>query len=267
MQRFVLFSLFGYEDAVLHDGSLKFLSDEEAYLPDLIETVGIEEADYLDQGITRTTTDVDPEHRKNIAAARSVAERLIHYIWDCDRMGPDGMATTVANHRPQDAIADIHYPMHGIICVDRVAMGQPLADFLNDKFTQEPSRYPRDKGWHAEVVHSEVAGADGERLSGKPITTNHPWLRYKDTKILDTDCARILIVIGMGREGLDNPYCGVYGLTSQIQSIVFIVQATIGRTLRAVTSRMGTPEGREVIPRPSSSARYATIYYTRCRTK
>ena len=232
LNQFVLLSLYGYQEAIDYDGSLKYLTEEETFLPEIIETVGFEEADVLRQGTTETIQTIDPQHIKNVIPARTIAERVIHYLQDCDHLDT---RTRAARHRPDHAIPDIAYPMHAIICIDRVTTANALASFLNDKFLSNQQLYPRARGWYAEVVHSDREDTAGKRMRGKPITPNHPWLRcYKAGGILDSQCARILIVIGMGREGLNNPYCGVYGLTSHIASAVFIVQATIGRTLRAV---------------------------------
>jgi type III restriction/modification enzyme restriction subunit len=243
INRFVLVSLFRYQDAVEYDGSLKYVSDDGEWWPELLEIVGIEEADVLEQGRTRTTTAIEPEHIKNIAPVRTVAERVVLYMRDCDFMVPH----EAARHRRLGAVPDLLYPMHAIICVDRVSMARALAKFLNDKFAHDPGQYPQEKGWHAEVIHSWYDDNAGQRSRGQRMHPEHAWLRcYKQGGVLDVACSRVLIVVGMGREGLNNPFCGVYGLTSHVNSAIFIVQATLGRTLRSVTEDVYIGQEREL---------------------
>ncbi len=52
--------------------------------------------------------------------------------------------------------------------------------------------------------------------------------------VLNADCARFLVAVGIGREGANNPYCGVVGIACSSRSVIEMVQRALGRQIRAV---------------------------------
>ena len=118
----------------------------------------------------------------------------------------------------------------------------PFADLLmrttNEALDKQRKRFPRAKGWYAEVVHCEGEEPDGRPRPDKPLLPGHSWLRASVTPgyRLDSQCARIVFVVGMGREGVNNPLCGVVATTSSSASQVEVVQRYLGREMRSVVA-------------------------------
>jgi hypothetical protein len=122
-----------------------------------------------------------------------------------------------APHRETyDCEVSVNYPIHALIGCDNVRFANHLARTINDLFNKDRKRFPREKGWQAEVVHCEGEEPDGSKRPDQPLDIDHPWLRAKNLPgyRLDRSCSRILLVVGMGREGVNNPLCGIFGITS-----------------------------------------------------
>jgi hypothetical protein len=243
LRRCVLFSLYDYDSANLYDNSLKFASDSEDVWAELVEEIGISDAELMRGGDSfHTDKTDDPYYAKAIAPAKSVAERVVNYVYDCDslcegtrRVGA-GMAA-LARHRPEGAMPSLVYPIHALIRVDTIQAAEVICDTLNHKFEADRERYPLEQGYQALVVRSDVEDdGSGSRSKGKKLTPDHPWMWSKrNGGSLSSDCARFLIVVGMGREGVNNPLCGVIGVGCSSTSIPEHVQRTIGRQARANT--------------------------------
>ena len=145
----------------------------------------------------------------------------------------------VAPHRdPTRTALNGLYPAHPLIVCDNVAIAKALCANTNRLFEQDPVTYPRHEGWHAEVVHTDALDvATGKRVPGKPLTPQHPWMRSKAIGYrMDASCSRVLFVVGIGREGVNNPACGPVGIATPQGSIVEIIQRALGRQLRSIIS-------------------------------
>lgn len=229
VRRFVLFSAYDYQDAVTYDQSLKFVSNDQKHWRDLVEVIDIEGAEVLLAGQEIPVEDSSsPDYHKNLVPARSVIERVVLYVKDCDKP----QSTVPAPHRTPDVLATLQYPVHALIVADSIPSALMLQSLLNDKFQQDEYSYPRNMGFRAEVVHSERGKVNGEWIEAKPLTPSHPWMRYKNTGKLDAQCSRFLVVVGIGREGVNNPACAVVGQAAATNSVVEVVQRMIGRQLR-----------------------------------
>jgi hypothetical protein len=230
LRSFVLVSLYDYDDANANDHSLKYLSDDANERSKFIEIIGIDEAEILSGEQTSTTTSAEgPWYPKNAAPAKSVAERVVSYVHDCDQ---EDLATAVlAPHRRGIGTPTLWYPMHAMIRAEGIKIGNALCDSLNEMFRQNRNRYPAEKGYRAELVCSE-----SEEIKGAKLHPKHPWMWAKNNGgILSRNAARFLVVVGMGREGVDNPYCGVVGLACFVESVIEQAQRSLGRELRAPT--------------------------------
>jgi hypothetical protein len=274
-----MFSLYDYQAANLNDGSLKYLSTAEADLVNIVEEVGIEDAVIREGLAERTVHDVnDPAYKYALAANKTVAERVVSYVQHCDLMEPSRdpaeppslfsrmpspfgdlaspLFTEAAKHRvetPGGVSVDIWYPMHAMIVVDGVQMAEHVCEQLNHMFNVDRKQFPLAKGYRAEVVRSDFETIDGSWQKAKPLTTDHPWMMYKNHGVLQMRkdgktvyACRFLVAIGIGREGVNNKFNGVIGVGKQCDSLVEVVQRWLGRQLRAVSER--SPDGRLHVP-------------------
>jgi hypothetical protein len=239
---FALVGEYTYQDADFNDGSMKFLS------PDCVDTVLMRDADILSGGVQRTITDVSEGgyDARSLVTVRQIATRVIRAM---ERM--DGcLVGTFAEHRdPSRVAADLLYPAHAMIRVADRATAEMLVKILDAFFAKNSATFKRSGGWGADYV---LTGDD--EIKGKKLTPDHAWMRaYRKgidprtgTYSCDRDCIRILVVVGMGREGVSNPLCNVVGLADDVGSVTASAQ-NIGRGLRAVTWIDGNGE-RHVSP-------------------
>jgi hypothetical protein len=132
---------------------------------------------------------------------------------------------------------DLTYPRHAIVYFENIAAAEDAATTQNQRFEANRQKFPRNKGWHVEIVHS---GSDNGKIKPKPLARPnghdpHPWMRaYRNRGKLDARCARILYCVGMAREGVNNPLCGLTGVACRIRSLVWATQGPIGRQGRSV---------------------------------
>src|SRR5580765_1391852 len=240
LRRMVAINIFSYQDADVGDRSLKFLSTLD--VGRFVRELDIEFADTL-HGQIRAVVD---GYEKNIEPAKAIVDAVI-----AEMKYRDGLQISherMAQHRDGlGAEIGIHYPAHPMIVCDWVRFGEILCAHANLTFEKNRSAYPREKGYHAEIVHTESDEPGGKRPH-KPLDADrHPWLRYKNTKVLDEKCSRLLFVSGMGREGLNNPACGPIGQASTRKSLVEKVQRGLGRQSRAITAKT-EPDGKLIVP-------------------
>jgi hypothetical protein len=235
LKTFVLFSLYDYDEANTHDHSLKYLSADTKEFAYHVEELTIQEADILIQGQAATTTETDDEwYKKNIVPAFSVAAGCVRYVHHCDRISRT--SAELAPHREPVAhfLPSYHYPMHALIKVDSIEIGRHVVDALNAMFGKNPLEYPPEKGYAANLVSTDAEPGRAEWLTPK-----HPWMISKNLGgKLNVHCARFLVVVGMAREGVDNPLCGCCGLACATDSIIEIVQRILGRQGRANIVRL-----------------------------
>lgn len=237
-------SIYDYDDANANDGSLKFISDKLQYRSDIIDVIGITDATIKLGDRTRSTHTTDEEgYSQSLVAAKSVLERTIRRMVEMDQRHTAQFADdfkcalhrVVGTYKP-----DYVYRLCGMVVVDTVQKARELCKYANEMFDRDRETYPLEAGYRAEYVCSEdVVG------TRRPLTPKHPWMLMKRTGGLTTDpetgehAARLLVVVGIGREGVDNPYCGVVGIACKTLSLIELVQRPIGRQLRAMVRRVG----------------------------
>ncbi len=246
IKQFVTFSLYDYDAASTNDQSVKLLvpPDKPAFAS-IYEEIDIIEAVMHRAGHeSKTTTTQEDGYALNIRPAISVAEGVVRYIKECDSNFLEGFGLIrheAASHRDASSVTpDLIYPVHALIQAETIEIGQTICLHLNRMFDAERSRYPLCDGYHCEIVRSDIAETDDDGKSrnnkGKKLKTDHAWMQAKHNDgQLTPGSARFIVVIGIGREGVNNPLCGIVGLARSIHSRVDIIQRAIGRQLRAFT--------------------------------
>ncbi len=236
--RMVGLTVYGYDQANRVDRGLKWLDNNPELFREFVREIGITEARLIEYGERTTTQDASKEgYGKNIEPAKSVVRGVIEEMKRRDQLVVE--VETIAPHRdPAGTEKAGLYPSHGMVVCDSIAAAKELCRNTNELFERDPYNYPIAEGWRAEVVHTDALDGEGGRLVGKPLTQNHPWLRAKGQGYrLDAKCARLLFVVGIGREGVNNPPCGPVGVAASLGSVVEWVQRALGRQLRAVVAR------------------------------
>ena len=247
---------FGYQDASEQDRSVKWL--DAANWRRHITVADLQSATMLSQGVVATRNDTNsPGYNKNFEPAKSVAWEVIRYMEGCDDITKlDPKNWRAAPHRQDDCEVSVLYPIHAMIGCDNVPFANLLVQTINAFFEANRHRFPRHKGWHAEIVHAEGEEPSGAKRPDKPLYNKdkngepHPWLRAKSLPgyRIDSKCARILLVVGIGREGVNNPLCGIYGMTYDHASDIEVVQRIVGRQIRGVTHEREDGDARLCVP-------------------
>ncbi len=254
LESYVLFSQCGLREVYQEQRNLKYLSSSEESIQKskLIEYVGeIDARDHFCGKRTEIEGSPDtPDYNTQLEPAKSVAEKAVFYVVDadriCEKIFSGEMIPQAAPHRDaSEVIPDLIYPMHAMISVRSRHDAEVIAKHLNEKiFQSDPHQYPPEQGFRAEVVFSYGVDENGKPVKGFKLNTDHPWLKCWRTKKfkmtgygweLPEKCARFLIVVDMGREGINNPFCGVVGLGRRTQSIIEVIQRLIGRQIRSYT--------------------------------
>lgn len=249
---YVLFSLCGLQEAYEYQQNLKYLSSSEA---SIIESKMVDYVDEVDarEHFCGQRNEIEgspdtPDYNTQLEPAKTVAEKIVSYVVEADRLCKKVFSGEItpepASHRNAgEVMPDLIYPMHAMIAVRSKHDAEVLAKHLNDNvFESNPYEYPPEQGFRVKVVFSAGVDEDGKPVPGYKLDTKHPWLKCWKTKNfkmtrqgweLPKDCARFLIVVGMGREGINNPFCGVIGLGKRTQSIIEVIQRLIGRQIRS----------------------------------
>jgi len=249
LSQFTLLSVYDYDDANENDHSMKYVSDKEEEFTYFVDEVGITEAELINDAGFETTEDATQEgYNKNLRPQLSVVQEVITYMESCDKIkeARRESVSDLAPHRPEDAKAELWYPVHSMIVVDSVAIGRKICDQINQMFERNRKKYPKEKGYQAEIIHSNISQALEDKtlttdekeyvkksLKSQKMSPKHPWMLYQQTGMLNEGCKRILVVIGMAREGVSNRYCGCIGYACSITSLIELVQRAIGRQIRS----------------------------------
>lgn len=257
LESYILFSQCGLREAYQQQQNLKYLSSSEESIRNskIVEYVGeIDAREHFCGKRTEIEGSPDtPDYNTQIEPAKSVAEKVVSYIVEadriCEKVFSGEMTPQAAPHRDaSEVIPNMIYPMHAMISVSNKHNAEVIAKHLNEKiFQSDPHQYPPDQGFRAEVVFSSGVDEDGKPVKGYKLDTDHPWLKcwqkekskkekFKMTRRgwqLPDKCARFLIVVDMAREGINNPFCGVVGLGERTQSIIEVIQRLIGRQIRS----------------------------------
>lgn len=264
--------VYDMHDANRYDQSLKYIDTAPNVLDEIIEEVDIVEAEIRQGTQTRTVSDTnDPAYSHSLAAAKTVLERVVAYVKECDEIcDQDWFGMKMAPHRPDNAVMDFRYPMHAMVTADSIDMGRRITAQLNQLFDSDRVLYPRDKGFSADLVCSG-GGPSGEPESKSSVKAEpldpmtHAWFACKRKEDL-AQATRFLVVVNMGREGINNPYCGVIGVTSRCESVIEAVQRWVGRLLRSA-SRLDKATGVLHVPcRRLDTPRIITHSAARCRS-
>ena len=248
LSRMVALTVFSYQQAIAEDRSLKYLDSEAAHFPMFVKELGIHQADLSEHG--RPTVTTDPRHEgyeKNAAAPMSVVRAVIEEMKRRDELNP-AYEMAAPHRRGYPAAVKLLYPVHALIVCDNVALARQLQGNTNKLFGADQTMYPPDQGWQAEVVFTDTQDEKGKPIAGRPLTPTHAWMRAKRIGyVTDARCARILFVVGIGREGVNNQLCGIVGVACGRDSLIEAVQRWLGRQLRAVTA----PEGQLLLVAPA----------------
>lgn len=241
VKRFVVFSVVDYQSAVEHDGGLKYLGLDNTATDTIITELKIEGAE-VQRGQSERRIEshdaIGDDYKKayepSKSVARAVVDRLLTLDNDIEEIKSGVKKAKPALHRAAESIPDILYTPHALVSTNTIAIGKMIADDLNQLFDSNRDLYPKDKGWQASVVYSPQGDNDdaGSKKQVDLLTPDHPWMLHKRSKTKQVG-DRILIVIGMGREGMNNTYCSVVGVAASANSHIEHVQRTLGRSLRS----------------------------------
>jgi hypothetical protein len=227
---------FGYQDADEKDRSVKYLNDTD-WEQEHLQVAELDAATLLDRGEMKSSIDTSANgYGKNLEPAKSVAWEVILRMERSDQLVLANVQA--APHRlyydPPPEVS-IRYPLHAMLSCDNVRFANHLCKTINEEcLDRHRDRFPRASGWNAEVVHCEGEEPDNSKRPDKPLLPGHAWLRASQQgNQIDQKCSRILLVVGMGREGVNNPLCGLFGVTSDHLSLIEAVQRVIGRQLRS----------------------------------
>lgn len=253
LSQFTLLSVYDYDDANENDHSMKYVSDKEEEFTYLVEEVGITKAELInDLGFQETDDATQEGYDKNLRPQLSVVQSVLTYMESCDKIDQKtSVISDIAPHRPKGSKAELWYPIHSMIVVDNVQIGRKICEQINQIFESNRKKFPRDKAYQAEIIHSNydevidnLKGGDKSFIKGKKMSPEHPWMLYQKTGILNEKCSRVLVVIGMAREGVSNRYCGCIGYACKTESLIELVQRAIGRQIRSY-NKMPSDDKRE----------------------
>jgi len=139
---------------------------------------------------------------------------------------------------------------HAMVRVRDNETAKDAAEYLNKKFRDDRGIFPRDNGWHAEVVTGESMSCD--------FDNNHPFFRYKETGKMDSKCSRIIIVVDLATEGMNNKYLLVEGIARIMHSTKMSIQSR-GRLMRSAAKWKGIPGVSKLIVPPEAFDRIYVI--------
>lgn len=181
----------------------------------------------------------------DLPRAKSVADEAIAQMLELDlKIDQEGGLKSEHRTRQNYEVTQGYYT-HAIIRCKNQSIAAALGDYVNNKLNSDRSRFPKEKGWCAEV---KTTDSDGGVLDA-----DHPWMRYHyvyGMKTIDSRCARILIVVGMACEGTNNPPCLFECLTYRRNTLNKLIQG-IGRPLRS-TGKKKIDRGKETLCIPPS---------------
>jgi hypothetical protein len=246
LSQFTLLSVYDYDDANENDHSMKYVSDKEGEFTYFVEEVGIKRAELIadnELGFEETDDAKQEGYDKNLIPQLSVVQAVLTYMESCDKIeDKTSVISDIAPHRPEGSKAELWYPVHSMIVLDSVPIGRKICEQINQIFESNRKRFPKSKGYHADIIHSNIDEIDKDKslkstekkyIQGKKMSPKHPWMLYQQTGILNENCNRVLVVIGMAREGVSNRYCGCIGYACKTQSLIELVQRAIGRQIRS----------------------------------
>ena len=224
----VLYSVLDYEWGFERDKSLKEISKME---------YGIKEGHYVPMEnlehkmllAGNESAIVEGDHCKDfsIHTRQHIAQKVCDMLWAQERESVNG------GHNASP---------HAVIVCDSIDSVKDLECSLNSWLDSNRGRFPENSGWKAVSIYADKKGGPREelRLFHKQESIVNPWLRSlkNDGLKADANCARILIVKDMAREGINHPLCTTIGWTCKAESMIEIIQR-IGRAMRLHSSWKG----------------------------
>jgi hypothetical protein len=267
IRKFVVFSTYTWQDANEYDNSMKFLSSDPQRFTEFVDIISPEVATMMVMGKTHTTNSAsEPGYALAPVPVKTVAEAAVRHVHELDAQYRAGMTYERAEHRPESSLAELVYPGHAMIKVDTIAMAHAIVGMLNSMFESNRMMYPVEGGYAAELVHSDIEDEVGNRLKGKKLTPDHPWMLAKSNNgqlqlgegSKKKYSARFLVLVGMGREGVSNQLCCVVAIACEIRSVVEAVQRPIGRQLRAYVMTRETSSALLVPPKQLDTVKIIT---------
>jgi hypothetical protein len=251
LQRLVLFELFDYNRAVSEDFCLKHLPDPDER-EELFTMIEPDELHLQRGGDKHKTADLNSVegYASNITPQLSVMVEVINHMRDVDiemvhsqHVAPhrqfhyetgllDYSSTEEGVHKP---IRHLHsarirevkigacFPAHAIIVVGSIDEGKRMAQEANRYMEIHRGTFPAEKGYYADFV----SGEDG-------LSPEHSWYRsdYDKDFSFKGRKTRVLVLCGLGREGINNPMQTIVGIAAPSMSVVEHVQRSIGRSIR-----------------------------------
>jgi hypothetical protein len=268
LQRMVALSVYGYQDAIEFDRSLKFISDnKDSLLTMFVREMNLEDAAVTIRGkLTITTTTNHAGYEKNIEPVKAVVRGCIEECLTRDALKIDGEILAAHRLNKPDIYKMTTQPLpwtHVIVYCENIATAEQMASDTNKVFESDRVLYPRELGYHAEVVHAGGDGKTDVKRPAKPLFFDHSWKRcHLNHGKIDSQCSRFVFVVGIGREGVNNPYCSLTGVAVPNDvlwraSILAAIQGWIGRQLRAVIRKLDDG-AYEAPPAPLDTVRIIT---------
>ena len=230
----VRMSCYGYEAAARNDGSMKLLSSARA--TDVIKTGCVDVITAEQQEINGRWVDNRDKHGNlinevvdGLATVKAVADGVMRAMHTLDHYS--GLREK-SPHREmyidgRVTLAGIDYASHAIITVENRRTAEDIAEYLNEVFTRQRDKFPLKQGWRAMAVH----GTADDRTN-KSLKQEHPFFYYMRRGKLDASCCRIIVVVDMAVEGMNNRFVNILGVAQNAGSRREIVQR-IGRALRS----------------------------------
>ena len=263
LSRMVWLTVYDYQSAIDIDRSLKYLDNEDDHFPWFVREIEVIDAVISERGQDVTTQDTAKQgYEKAIEVAKAVVRGVVEEVKGLDEVHLADEQLALHRRQQKDVEMSLLYPAHGLVFFDHIAVAEALAENTNQIFEADRINWPADRGWRVEVVDAGGRDRSGKQRSPKPLARQkgqkaHPWVYcHQNNGKLDDYCARILFVVDMAREGVNNPYCAVVGVACSTQSLLDAVQGWLGRQLRAVTRLW---KGRfQVPPRPLDTVRIIT---------
>lgn len=231
--------------------------EQESPLVEIISPGNIEaDIEGMISELDGSRSDEIRNYRNNLVPRLAVGWALINHL-----KLQDGLQSSkeykLARHREPETVfkgksvkvqASYVHPIHALLVVDGVEIGQMIKELLNLFLEQRRHDFPLERGYRVilAVGQGDRRGDYSNMNLGDP---KHPWMLAKENagnpvviKVkkgiktgeidLDKTWARICIVDNLAREGINNPLCGVIGFAATCNSQQEAAQR-IGRILRS----------------------------------
>lgn len=240
LQQTVRLSCYGYEQAARNDGSMKHLDDvltDDITKDGCVNVITADQQEINGRWIAVRDGDgniIQDDIAGGLATVKAAADgtvRAMHAL--DDYRGERKISKHRAMYLPGAVeLAATDYVSHAIITVSDAKTADELANYLNDVFSNRRDRFPLTKGWRALAVHGKAA----DRLNRSLDPGRHPFFFYKEKGRIDASCCRIIVVVDMAVEGMNNRFVNIISVAQNVGSNRELVQR-IGRALRSTHTK------------------------------